>query len=149
MSFVERFSEAGGAHDFERLATLDSRLTAAIGAFNANGKEMTTALDRLGKEGDSVGDLLERAAVMLDAHEDIGATLRSAAGAIDELSGRIGDAESEAPDVDALLDRLLRGKYTMASERQIHDDFTGGPAESNDSPEGELYADDLAEACLF
>ncbi len=151
VSFVERFSEAGRSHDSERLTTLDERLTAAIGTFNANGKEMTAALDRLGGEADGVRILLERAVAMLDAHENIGATLRSAAAAVDELSQEIGASDVESQEVDASLDELLRAKYTMASERQIHDGFTGGPRETDESagPLAVFDEPDLAEACLF
>jgi chromosome segregation ATPase len=151
VSVVKQFSEAGRAHDSERLASLDGRMTAAIVAFNSNGKEMTAALSRLGGEADSVRDLLKRAVAMLDGHEDIAATLRSAAAAVDELSGRIGDADSESPEIDASLDRLLRGNYTMTSERQIHDAFTGASDDLNRRSEADSApeVEELAEACLF
>ncbi len=151
VAFAERFAEAGRAHDSERLTTLDGRMTAAIGAFNSNGKEMTSALHRLDGEAASVHDLLERAVALLGAHEDVGATLRSAAAVVDELSERIGDADRESPEIDALIDRLLRATYTMASERQIHDAFTGGNGEFAELPEAAAQSDveELAEACLF
>jgi hypothetical protein len=148
VAFVERFSEAGSAHDSQRLAKLDGRMAAAIGAFNANGKQMTAALEKLGAESESVHGLLEKAVAMLGAHEDVGATLKDAAAAVDGFSSRMSGADEESPEVDAVLDDLLRRHYTMASEREIHDAFTGNVgdfARRDAAPEVE----ELAEACLF
>jgi hypothetical protein len=151
VAFVARFSKSGRAVDSERLAGLDQRMVGAIVAFDANGKEMTAALQRLGGEAAGVRDLLEQAVAALGVHEEIVATLREASSAVDSLSGRLGAADREAPNEDSLIDAMLRPAYTMASERRIHDALIGanGGYVQNGQATDSTDAEELAEACLF
>ena len=100
-------------------------MSAAIDAFGANGKQMTAALERLGREAESIRQVLDRAATTLAVHEDIGSMLKNAAEALDAIATRLGDDGGQARRLDPLLDDFLRPSYTMTSERSIHDAFTG------------------------
>ena len=146
---AERFGEVGRGLDSERLATLDARMSAAIDAFGANAKRMTTALDRLGREADEVGALVGRAVATLRADDDIGPILKSAAGALAGLAARLGGAEGRSPEIDPLLDQLLRPAYSMASERRVHDAFTGQAGDEAPARASRRANDSAAEAVLF
>jgi methyl-accepting chemotaxis protein len=121
----ERFGEAGRSLDAERLATLDARMSAAIDAFGANAKQTTTALERLGREADEVRTVVGRAVATLAVDGDVGAILKSGAETLDAIAARLGGEDGPSPEIDPLLDRLLRPAYSMVSERSVHDAFTG------------------------
>jgi len=123
-AFVERFTEHGRARGADHLSALDGRMLGAIEPFKANGRAMTGALTRLEQETATVRALLGDAVRRLAAdRNDIGTALRDANGEIDSLAAAIGGAEGWPAGCDETLDRLLRGAYTMASERQIHEAF--------------------------
>ncbi len=154
--FVERFSEAGRARGADHLTALDERMLDAIGAFKANGKTMTDALTRLGRETTAVRGMLGEAATRLAGNrDDIGASLRRAVVDIDALAVGI-DGAGDWLDAGAdVLDRRVRGGYTMASERQIHDAFlseAGSHARLHraDAHQPVLAcAEPIADACLY
>jgi hypothetical protein len=155
LAFVERFSNAGSAHNAIHLTALGERMTAAIGSFELSGTRMSEALTRLDKEADGVCDNLKEAVIRLSSHKEIGAALLQAVRFIDDLEFQIGDPSDVGAQSGAVIDRLLRGNYTMASERQIHDTFLGTSSHSarmdfvtTQSGEAE-DADQLAEECLF
>ena len=56
-----RFSQTEHSLDSQKLARLSARMNAAIETFSANGKQMSTALERLEQEAQSVGKLLDQA----------------------------------------------------------------------------------------
>ena len=61
----------------------------------------------------------------LAIRENVELVLHDAVGALAAIAPRLGGADDRSPDVDALLDQWLRPSYSMASERTIHDAFTG------------------------
>ena len=145
-AFVEQFSEAGRAHGADHLIALDERMLGAIGSFKASGDTMTDALARLGRETSEVRGMLGEAATRLvDNRDDISASLRRAVVEIDDLASGLGEPASRTAVSADALDRLLRASYTMASERDIHDDFVGGAAAGAPAASEE----DIADACLF
>jgi hypothetical protein len=155
LAFVERFSGAGSGHNADHLTALGERMTAAIGSFELSGTRMSEALTRLDKEADGVCDNLKEAVIRLSSHKEIGAALLQAVRFIDDLEFQIGDPSDVGAQSGAVIDRLLRGNYTMASERQIHDAFLGTSPDrdradfaaiQNDEAED---ANQLAEECLF
>ena len=135
-AFVERFSGAGRAGGADGLDALDARMLGAIEAFQANGETMADALARLDRETAVVDAMLREAAGQLagDAAE-ICASLWSAVAEVDSIAAEVEAGES---GVGAdILDGLVRGAYTMAIERQVHDAFlaeagAGAPAEDGD-----------------
>ena len=94
---------------------------------------MTDALTRLERETDAVGAMLGEAADRLAGDRDgISGSLQGAVADIEALAAEIdGSREWSAACAD-VLDGLLRGAYTMASERQIHEAFLGEAA--SDAP---------------
>jgi hypothetical protein len=154
ISFVERFSEAGSAHNASHLTALGERMTAAIGSFELSGARMSSALTRLDEEAEGACSNLKEAVARLSSHEEIAAALLRTVEALDVLGERICDPSEVDTQSGAIIDKLIRSKYTMASERQIHDAFTknvGGSglvepaAQGNEAEDAEF----LAEACLF
>ncbi len=121
---VESLTSGTGGLDSKRLANLDERMNTAIVAFAASGKGMTTALTRLEHEGKAARLVLERAVATLASHEEASPIARAAAEALEALGSGADDAE-DRERIDDLFDRWLRPTYTMASERRIHDSFTG------------------------
>ena len=115
-------------------------MTAAIQAFSANGKQMSAALERLEQEAESVRKVLDQAIAALAAHESVELILHDVVGALAAIATRLGGSEERTPDVDTLLDQWLRPSYSMASERMIHDEFTG-----RGDDEAPAAAPDLAE----
>ena len=100
-------------------------MNAAIQAFSANGKQMSAAIERLEREAQSIRKLLDQAVAALAIHENVEPTLQDAVETLAAIATRLGGADTPSPDVDALLDEWLRPSYSMASERMIHDAFTG------------------------
>jgi hypothetical protein len=159
ISFVERFSEAGSAHNAIHLTALGDRMTAAIGSFESSGAGMSSALTKLDEEAEGVCGNLKEAVARLRSHEEIAAALSRAVESLEGLGEQICDQSGADIQSGAVLDKLLRGKYTMASERQIHDAFTGNVggtglyepmAARSDDIENDLEGEELlAEACLF
>jgi hypothetical protein len=155
LTFVERFSSAGSAHNASHLTALGERMTAAIGSFELSGTRMSDALTRLDKEADGVCDNLREAVIRLSSHKEIGAALLQAVRFIDDLEFRIGDPSDVGAHSSAVIDRLLRGNYTMASERQIHDAFLGISSYGDRMELATMQsgaaenANQLVEECLF
>jgi hypothetical protein len=154
VSFVESFSEAGSAHNASHLTALGERMTAAIGSFELSEARMSSALTRLDEEAEGACSNLKEAVARLSSYEEIAAALLRTVEALDVLGDRICDPSEVDSQSGAIIDKLIRSKYTMASERQIHDAFTkhvGGsglvePAAHGNEAEDEEF---LAEACLF
>ena len=145
-AFVEQFSEAGRAHGADHLIALDERMLSAIGSFKASGATMTDALARLGRETSEVRGMLGEAATRLvDNRDDISAALRRAVAEIDDLADGVGETDAGSSICAAALDQLLRASYTMASEREIHDDFVGEAATDARAASD----DEIADAYLF
>ena len=123
-AFVARFSEAARARGADRLTALDERMLGAIESFKANGRTMTDALMRLERETSAVGAMLGDAASRLAGDRDgISGSLQSAVADIEALATGIDDSREWPAACADVLDGLLRGAYTMASERQIHEAF--------------------------
>ena len=145
-AFVEQFSEAGRAHGADHLIALDERMLSAIGSFKASGATMTDALARLGRETSEVRGMLgDAAASLVDNRDDISAALRRAVAEIGDLADDVAETDGGSDVCAAALDRLLRASYTMASEREIHDDFVGEAAVEAAAASDE----EIADACLF
>jgi hypothetical protein len=122
-TFVAQFSQDGEARGAEHMMTLGSRMTASISVFRSSGTQMTESLIRLQRESNDVGQLLDSAATQLGSSGDISETLLEVIASINELSAQIGDPCGAGPQGATCIDQILRGIYTMAREREIHDGF--------------------------
>lgn len=155
ITFVEQFSEAGRAHNAEHMTALGERMSVAIASFRLSGAKMTDALTRLGKDTEGVRTILDEATSRLADRNDVTETLLQATTSIDELAFRIADPDDSGAQDAILIDRLLRGNYTMACERQIHDAFIGdasGQPPVNSWVSRDVHAEtetELAEDCFL
>lgn len=110
-------------YDSDRLSKLGERMCGAVQSFAANGQQMAAALGQLIEESKAVGTTLDRSSGTLRSGEQAVSAANSATEELEALVDR-GKA-CDRTRTDSLLDRLVRPTYTTASERRIHDDFTG------------------------
>ena len=111
---------------------------------------LAEALDLLVREGTDVVKLLSKAAEQTSFQKEIGSTLRAAIAAINRIRT---DAHAATGTGDVNLAEeaafaQLKGRYTMASERALHDQFAGlslnaSATQSNPSPTAEFDLDDI------
>ena len=125
VAFVDQFARAQRELDAERMAALVRRMQAAIEVFGGGGARMSEALRRLGEVAAGVCEKLDRAAEALAGSRGVGPQLAGAELALARLVADLGGAGSASVEIDAWLDERLRPAYSMASERRIHDAFTG------------------------
>lgn len=111
------------------IESLDSSLGAAIGGLRA--------------DGDAVAALLGTAAAALLVDTRVAETLATVAGRLAALADRLDTREPVPDGVRAEALRTLSGRYTMASEREIHNRFTGGGPAVEGEEKGEGSLDDL------
>lgn len=122
-AFVDQFSQAGGTRNAEHMMKLGGRMNAAIEIFRLSGKQMSKASVRLQSESDDVGRILDEAATELGSRNDISETLLKVIVSINELASRMGDSDNVDAQSIVYINGVLRDGYTMASEREIHDEF--------------------------
>jgi hypothetical protein len=146
---AERVGDVGRKLDAGRLGALDARMSAAIEAFDANARQMTTALAQLRREAALVRGALGHAVTMLASHGEIVRVLADAVDGLDSIAARLGGADGRSPGVDRLLDRLLRPAYSMRCERRVHDAFTGYSEEEAAIAAPPATSEDSIEAVLF
>jgi hypothetical protein len=125
VAFVDAFARAQRELDAERMAALTRRMQAAIEVFGGGGARMSEALRRLGEVAAGARDKLERAGETLAAHRSVGPELAEAERAVAGMVDGLGGAGAASNEIDPFLDERLRPAYSMASERRIHDMFTG------------------------
>ena len=75
--------------------------------------------------------------------------MKSAAETLDAAAARLGGGDRRSPEIDPLLDRLLRPAYSMISERRVHDTFTGGAGEAASIRASRRASAGEGEAILF
>lgn len=125
VAFVDEFARAQRELDAERMAALARRMQAAIEVFGGGGARMSEALRRLGEVAAGARGKLERAAEALAASREVGPQLAEAEIAVAGVVDGLGGAGPASAEIDQWLDGRLRSTYSMASERRIHDTFTG------------------------
>jgi hypothetical protein len=112
-----------------QFSALGAKTNASAAEFAAIGATLSDALATLGRDGRVVGALLKRTIEGIDFKDAIGQRLKGIIGHLDRIAASTAtDAEDFAPIRRRALDRLA-SRYTMASEREIHRDFVGGPLE--------------------
>ena len=102
------------------------RMTRAVRRLGDIGQRMGAALTRLAGDGEAVAQLLHTAVEGFAVQHEIGAVLRDAAAACEQLAEQT--ADNEVPE--AALARIA-ASYTMAREREVHGRFAplrGAPA---------------------
>jgi len=119
------------------LETVDGRLTAALA--------------ELAQDGAFAMKMLGRAASGITIHDDIGGILRSAQVRIEVLAGQgrgtdFGATVEQAVIIKERARAVLQGRYTMESERLLHERVLGevaGPRAAPMPASGEPEVDDI------
>jgi uncharacterized protein YukE len=122
---------------------------AAMTAFSSRIERLAAALDgmlaQLRDDGSRAAGTLDAIANRVHVHEDVAKALRDAANRLTTVASGTGEVE----DVDAIRDKLkdlLAGRYTMASERQIHHLMA---ADDGDDAENMAVSQDSIDDCFL
>jgi hypothetical protein len=118
------FVKALEGQDSERIAALARRMTDVVAAFREAGVMTGEAMATLERDASSVHGLLTQAVTGLDVIVDYDVGFIDIAGKVERIGGEcdgLGPAIAEAED--AALGAMLRPRYTMAAERDLHDAF--------------------------
>lgn len=149
---VQQFSEVGKSHDSDYMRALGERMSLAVRTINDCGSEMSAALSLLESVTDQIKTKLHDALLRLSICDDIQRNLLAASRSIEAMAAKSPEAFVGGATAEKLFSDV-RSTYTMASERQIHDEFLKdcpGFISSDDSAGlGEMTQEDGAAVCLF
>lgn len=109
---------------------LEAEMAAAVARLETMGQRSSRTLAELDMVGREAIESLHGAARLLDAHPEFVAALAECGTVIGQVAA---DAGEISGDIDSIRDEvleLLRGRYTMASERKVHEMFGGGGPEA-------------------
>lgn len=140
-------ASAGAMRDGERMghqaANLEGEMAESVRTLEGIGAELGHSLAALATGSGTATEALERSAALLQAHPEFVHSLAECGRTLDALAG---NADDKLGDLDSIRDEvlhLLHGRYTMDSERRVHQ-MLGGPAEDTLAPEPvEADVDDL------
>ncbi|MDR3463460.1 MAG: hypothetical protein P4L76_14205 [Beijerinckiaceae bacterium] len=120
------FANARKGQDAASMAILATGMNAALASFKSCASSVSDVRQRLGDESAAATVFLKNAMASLDKVQVVDGELEEAAGTISRISTEVCDGCKSTDVLDTLLDALLRAKYTMASERVLHDTFFSG-----------------------
>lgn len=133
MGESERKTEATG---------IETEMGAAVEILERIGSNSTASLAELREIGEKTRETLSRSHSLLKAHPEFVSSLRECGATIGELASAIGESSPESIDgIQQEVLELLRSRYTMASERKIHEMFGSGDQLSETAEETSV--DDL------
>ncbi|MGQ9370643.1 hypothetical protein [Azospirillum sp. A39] len=125
-------SVADGERGAGRIARLELAAASSLARLESVGEALAAALALLDREGERVSALLDETTARMTVREDVGRIMREA---LERLHRVAGAADGRASDVERVRREVLalvEGRYTMASERDVHSLFEamldGGPA---------------------
>jgi len=122
---AEALHRRGVEQSAARMALLGQETAAAVARLDTIGAGLSAALATLEGEGGGVARVLADTAAGITLHEDVGRALRAAAQRLEALAASEAGGDEDADVVRERVLAVLKGHYTMASERDIHDLFTG------------------------
>jgi len=143
---ANNFVGARKGQDAASMAILAAGMNAALESFKSRALAMSDLRQQLGDESAAAAVFLKRATASLDGVRNVDAELADAADVISRISTDSYDGGKSSDILDASLDTLLRSKYTMASERSLHDTFFSNVVRE---PDPNLTAPDPDMDCLF
>lgn len=114
-------------HGAERLAALESETAASVGTLESAGESLAQALAALASEGTRVAELLGETVSHITVHKEVGSVLRDAMDRLGRIAAATAGSAASPEAVKAEVMALVGGRYTMASERAIHEMFTDAP----------------------
>lgn len=124
---AESFEHGRRGQGADRIGVLESEMAASLGPFEVCGERLSRALETLSRNGGEVHRSLEQTAAEAAVHERIAKALATAGDRLETLM----DSDVPGDEVDPVLVRerlslFSTGRYTMASERDIHARFVQG-----------------------
>ncbi|HYD68933.1 hypothetical protein [Azospirillum sp.] len=131
---AEALHRRGVEQSASRMALLGQETAAAVARLDAIGAGLSAALATLEGEGGRVARVLADTAAGITLHEEVGRALRAAAQRLDALAASEAGGDENAEVVRERVLAVLKGHYTMASERDIHDLFTGAETVAGHDP---------------
>lgn len=128
------FTAATGSDANERVGAMEREAVSGLGLLETIGTRMSGAMQDLERDGTTISRHLTQAMHDFGQHDVIGEALSDVEITI---AGFVGEGVAPADLLAA-----LRKRYTMDTERRIHDGFVGAPAAVDAEPE-ETSLDDL------
>jgi len=132
-SVATAFTTATGSDPDSRVGAMEHEAVNGLGLLEAIGTRMVTALRDLDRDGPVIARRLTEAMQDFGRHDAISEALSDVEIGLGAVAGA-----GEAP---AGFLAVLRRRYTMDTERRLHDSFTGAPPPAEAEPETAL--DDL------
>jgi hypothetical protein len=142
----ERHQQDQGA---DRIAVMEREMATSLSAFQECGARLSQALAALAQEGGEVSRTLAETAGDITVHDDLDKALRTACDRLDSIVGTVVIENDNTEMVRERMRFFANGRYTMASERDIHAQFVPGrpaPATASalpPSPQPEASLDDI------
>jgi hypothetical protein len=133
-SVAAAFTAATGSEANKRVGAMEQEAASGLDLLATIGKRMSGALKDLDRDGPVIARRLTQAMHDFGRHDAISEALSDVEFIIAGLAGD-GDAPAEVL-------ATLRKRYTMDTERRIHDSFAGAPPAATAEPE-ETSLDDL------
>jgi hypothetical protein len=118
---AERFERERRGQGAERIALLERDMADALSTFQASGGRLNDALAILSREGEQVGQVLADTAASIRVHGDVGPALHTAGDRLGDIAGTMASPVQDAGLVTERLRWFGADRYTMASEREIHE----------------------------
>jgi hypothetical protein len=135
------------ARQDDQALSLDERMSISLQRLENVGSNLSKALATLQGEGSRAAALLNETATGIRVHRDVCHALRDGRGRLEQITGASSVREA---DMDMVRDQVLslfEGRYTMASEREIHDMVFGragdNPGDGAEQAASEVTVDDL------
>lgn len=126
----------------EQAAKLEADLTASVKVLERLGAESSASLAALGEAGGRAKAILCRSLEHLRSHPEFVEALAACGASLESVAEEIGEVSSEGLDsIRAEVLDLLRSRYTMASERKVHEMLSGTESAPETAEENSI--DDL------
>jgi len=125
---VEQLHRNSERHNAAEMAGLAQRMNEAISSVGTHGSMMTNALERLDLEAGSIRKTITDAIDKLASRSDISNILQETISNLRTHLNEIGDPEYVDGSGREKIGELLYAKYTMTSERDIHNRMMPMPA---------------------
>ena len=134
-SLAERLHNGVAGDAALRARSLEAEAHASLALLETVDGRLTAALAELAQDGAFAVKMLGRAASGITIHDDIGGALRSAQVRIEVLAGQgrgtdFGATVENAAIIKERAREVLQGRYTMESERLLHERVLGETADS-------------------
>lgn len=148
LEVAQQLDENSRAVRVDNLEALLASLSQSLAAFRDAGNGVDEALALFGRHAEAVGPALGRMASGLPLASALAEGLRNEALELEALAQDADGKGIEAGLLASRLGQLGAGRYTMASERQVHAGFLGIEGDEAEAPAPAAAVDDI-ESIFF